>query len=46
MRSLDLFLNQYFNQKPKKTDNKFIQWFVGFTDAEGSFIIQTPMRVY
>lgn len=25
----------------KNIDNKFLQWFVGFSDAEGSFIIQT-----
>lgn len=40
IRSLDLFLNM--NKKPtKKTDNKFLQWFVGFSDAEGTFIINT-----
>jgi FlaA1/EpsC-like NDP-sugar epimerase len=39
-RFLDLFLNR--NKKPeKKMDNKFIQWFVGFSDAEGTFLIQT-----
>ena len=25
----------------KNIDNKFLQWFVGFSDSEGSFIIQT-----
>lgn len=25
----------------KNIDNNFLQWFVGFSDAEGSFIIQT-----
>ena len=25
----------------KNIDNKFLQWFIGFTDSEGTFLIQT-----
>ena len=37
------FLNQNFilNKRKKKLDYKFLQWFIGFTDAEGCFLIQT-----
>ena len=47
---LGWFLNQniIFNKtrRPggKKWDDKFLQWFIGFTDAEGCFLIQTKNK--
>ena len=40
------FLNQniILNKGEKKLDEKFIQWFIGFTDAEGCFLIQTKNK--
>ena len=46
---LDAFLNKIsplgifkeINLDYKNIDNKFLQWFVGFTDSEGTFVIQT-----
>jgi hypothetical protein len=38
------FLNLVNNKNPEKKlklDNNFLQWFVGFTDAEGTFLIKT-----
>lgn len=38
--SLDNSTNKNLNNDSNlKCDNEFIQWFIGFTDAEGSFII-------
>jgi hypothetical protein len=36
-------MDNKYNQNPKKKLDKeaFLQWFVGFTDSEGTFIIQT-----
>ena len=33
--------NKKNNNPGKKLDKKFLQWFVGFTDSEGTFLIQT-----
>ena len=40
---LGWFLNQniILNKVDKNLDYKFLQWFIGFTDAEGCFLIQT-----
>jgi hypothetical protein len=39
----NIFLNQTRGARGggKKLDYKFLQWFIGFTDAEGCFLIQT-----
>ena len=36
--------NKNNNKSGKKLDNKFLQWFVGFTDSEGTFLIQTKIN--
>ena len=34
-------ISKEINLDSKDIDNKFLQWFVGFTDSEGTFVIQT-----
>ena len=49
---LDAFLNKIsplgnskeINLDSKDIDHKFLQWFVGFTDAEGTFLIKTKNK--
>ena len=38
----NIFLNK--TRRGKKWDYKFLQWFIGFTDAEGCFLIQTKNK--
>jgi len=39
-----LFLRKQEQRGDKKWDYKFLQWFIGFTDAEGCFLIQTKNK--
>lgn len=40
----NILINKTRRAGEKKWDYKFLQWFIGFTDAEGCFLIQTKNK--
>jgi hypothetical protein len=38
----DVFTNSYIIDQKKKIDQDFLEWFVGFTEGDGSFTISRP----